>query len=317
MSAFGLDAPVPTAPVPTVATVPALPGVAPVLAKARQENFPVALWFLPARVRARLLAVYGFARLVDDVGDEGAGTGAAARLARLDWLDWLEQDLERAATGSAVHPLLQRLTPLLVDLGLPLDPFRRLIEASRRDQQVRRYRTFDDLQAYCRLSATPVGELVLGIFEVSTVERVAWSDDICTALQLLEHLQDVGEDAGRGRVYLPAEDLARFGCPESDLDAPTASRALREVVAFETDRSRHLLRQATALAGSLPFLPRLAVAGFAAGGLATVDALVEADYEVLGETRRPARGRLLVHLARLSAVRSSAAKASRARGGRR
>jgi squalene synthase HpnC len=273
-----------------------------VLARAGQENFPVALWFLPAKVRHRLMAVYGFARLVDDVGDEGGGDVAAQ-------LDWLEEDLARAATGSAVHPLLQRLTPLLVDFGLPLDPFRRLIEANRRDQQVGRYPTFEDLRAYCALSATPVGELVLGIFEVSTAERRAWSDDVCTALQLVEHLQDLGEDARRGRVYLPAEDMARFGCPESDLLAPTASRELREVVAFETDRSRHLLRQATPLARSLPILPRLAIAGFAAGGLATVDALVKADYEVLAETRRPARSRLLVHLARLSAGRS--------RGGRR
>jgi phytoene synthase len=289
MSASGLDAPPPAA--------PTLPGTAEVLAQAGQENFPVALWFLPAKVRQRLMAVYGFARLVDDVGDESRGDVAAQ-------LDWLEEDLARAATGSAVHPLLQRLTPLLVDVGLPLDPFRRLIEANRRDQQVRRYQTFEELQAYCALSATPVGELVLGIFEVSTPERRAWSDDVCTALQLVEHLQDLGEDARRGRVYLPAEDLARFGCPESDLYAPTASRELREVVAFETDRGRHLLRQATPLARSLPALPRLAVAGFAAGGLATVDALATAGYEVLAETRGPARSRVLLHLARLSAGRS-------------
>jgi len=286
MSAFGLDAPAPTA--------PAFPGTAQLLAKAGEENFPVALWFLPAKIRHRLMAVYGFARLVDDVGDEGSGADPAAQL------DWLEEDLGRAATGSAVHPLVRGLTPLYVDLGLPLDPFRRLIEANRRDQQVRRYGTFEDLRAYCALSATPVGELVLRIFQVPTAERLAWSDDVCTALQLVEHLQDLGEDARRGRVYLPAEDLARFGCPESDLLAPTASPALREVVAFEVDRGRGLLGPATPLAKSLPVFARLAVAGFAAGGLATIDALVKADYEVLAETRRPTRGRLLVHLARLA-----------------
>jgi squalene synthase HpnC len=290
MSAFELDTPAPTA--------PTLPGTAQVLAKAGQENFPVALGFLPAKARLRLMAVYGFARLVDDVGDEGSSADVGAQL------DWVEEDLERAATGSAVHPLLQRLTPLLVDLGLPLDPFRRLIEANRRDQQVRHYRTFEDLRAYCGLSATPIGELVLEIFEVATVERLAWSNDVCTALQLVEHLQDLGEDARRGRVYLPAEDLARFGCPESDLLAPRSSPELREVVAFEADRSRHLLRQATPLARSLPGFPRLAIAGFAAGGLATVDAIVKADFEVLAETRRPARGRLVFHLARLSAGRT-------------
>jgi squalene synthase HpnC len=290
MSAFGLDAPAPLA--------ESLPGTVPVLAKAAQENFPVALWFLPAVVRRRLMAVYGFARLVDDVGDEGSGTQVVAQL------DWLEADLERAASGTAVHPLIQRLTPLLADLDLPLDPFRRLIDANRRDQQVRRYQTFDQLRAYCRLSATPVGELVLRIFDVSTAERLAWSDDVCTALQLLEHLQDVGEDARRGRIYLPAEDLARFGCPEADLLADTASQALREVVAFETDRSRHLLGPAVPLVRSLPLPARLAVAGYAAGGLATVDAIVKADYEVLTDTRRPARGKSLGHLARLSAGRA-------------
>lgn len=290
MSAFELDAP--------AAAAPALPGAASVLARAGQENFPVALRILPARIRRRLLAVYGFARLVDDVGDEGSGPDVLAQL------DWLEADLERAATGSAVHPLLRQLTPVLVDLDLPLEPFRRLIEANRRDQRVHRYRTFDELRAYCELSATPVGELVLRIFEVLTAERLAWSDDVCTALQVLEHLQDVGEDSRRGRVYLPAEDLARFGCRESDLRAATATAALREVVAFETDRSRHLLGPAVPLARSLPVAARLAVAGFAAGGLATVDAIVAADYEVLGQTRRPTRGRMLGHLARLAAGRA-------------
>jgi squalene synthase HpnC len=290
MSAFGLNAP--------ASLAESFPGTAPVLAKAAQENFPVALWFLPAIVRHRLVAVYGFARLVDDVGDEGSGTEVLAQL------DWLEADLERAAMGTASHPLVGRLTPVLADLGLPLEPFRRLIDANRRDQQVRRYQTFDDLQAYCQLSATPVGELVLRIFEVSTAERLAWSDDVCTALQLLEHLQDVGEDARRGRVYLPAEDLARFGCPEADLRTDTASQALRHVVAFETDRSRHLLERAVPLVRSLPFLARLAVAGYAAGGLATVDAIVKADYEVLAETRRPTRGNTLGHLARLSTGRA-------------
>ncbi|HEX3841429.1 MAG TPA: squalene synthase HpnC [Acidimicrobiales bacterium] len=290
MSAFGLNAP--------ASLAESLPGTAPVLAKAAQENFPVALWFLPANVRHRLMAVYGFARLVDDVGDEGSGTEVVAQL------DWLEADLERAASGTAVHPLVQALTPVLTDLDLPLDPFRRLIAANRRDQQVKRYRTFEDLRAYCQLSATPIGELVLRIFEVSTAERLAWSDDVCTALQLLEHLQDVGEDARRGRVYLPAEDLARFGCSEADLHADTASQALREVVAFETDRSRHLLGRAVPLVRCLPFLARLAVAGYAAGGLATVDAIVKADYEVLADTRRPTRGNTLAHLARLSTGRS-------------
>ncbi|HEX4244776.1 MAG TPA: squalene/phytoene synthase family protein, partial [Acidimicrobiales bacterium] len=155
-------------------TAPSIPGLeaGAVLGQARSENFPVASVLLPKTVRSHLLAIYGFARLADDIGDEVEGD-------RLAQLDWLESELERAAAGTAAHPILVRLTPTLAQLDLPLDPFRALIEANRVDQRVTRYQTMDDLVGYCRLSAVPVGRLVLLVFGVSTPERVALSDEVC------------------------------------------------------------------------------------------------------------------------------------------
>ena len=165
--------------------------------KARNENFPVASRLLPRAVRANLMAIYGFARLTDDVGDEAEGD-------RLALLDWLEAELDRAASGRAIHPVLVQLTPVIRELDLSLDPFRRLIEANRMDQRITRYRSFGDLVDYCMFSAAPVGRLVLAVFGVSTSERIASSDKVCIALQLVEHLQDVGEDAATG-PDLPAD----------------------------------------------------------------------------------------------------------------
>ena len=208
-----------------------------VMARARSENFPVASRLLPRRVRSHLLAVYGFARLVDELGDSAPGDRLAA-------LDWLEGDLDRAYEGRAEHPLLARLQPTLRECALPREPFARLIEANRVDQRVSRYQTWEQLRGYCALSADPVGELVLGVFGMATPARIALSDSICTALQLTEHCQDVAEDFAAGRIYLPAEDLARFGCTEArfaagGVSAPASgNEPLRAVIAFEVARAR-------------------------------------------------------------------------------
>jgi squalene synthase HpnC len=193
-------------------------GAEAVLAKAARENFPVALFFLPPMERRRLEAIYGFARLVDDVGDLYQGD-------RRSLLDWIEEDLDRAYAGRAEHPLLQRVSTLVRDLSLPREPFQRLIEANRRDQEVARYASWEELAHYCTLSANPVGVLVLHVFGVATPERVAWSDAVCTGLQLAEHWQDVGEDFRRGRIYLPLEDMERFGVTETDVEAARPVRA--------------------------------------------------------------------------------------------
>jgi squalene synthase HpnC len=263
-----------------------IPDAVAVVAQAGGENFPVAARVLPARLRRHLLAIYGFARLADDIGDEAPGD-------RLASLDWLERELEAAAAGAATHPILRALTPTLRELNLPLDPFRRLIEANRQDQRVQRYASWEELAAYCELSANPVGHLVLAVFDAATAERVTFSDRVCTALQLVEHCQDVGEDARRGRVYLPAEDLERFGCREADLLGATASPALRQVLRFELARAAGLLGAGRELTSGLRGWARLTIAGYVAGGQATVDAIAAADHDVLASTPRPSRTRTL------------------------
>ncbi len=245
-----------------------------ILAQARHENFPVALRVLPRATRRRLEAVYGFARLVDDAGDEAAGD-------RLALLGWLEEDLQRAFAGEARHPLLQRLTPLVRELRLGPEPFRRLIDANRQDQSVARYRSWEELAAYCDLSANPVGELVLCVFGAATPERIRRSDSVCTALQLAEHLQDVGEDLARDRVYLPQEDMGRFGVVEDDLHAATPSEALERLLAFEVGRARSLLADGVPLVGSLRGRTRLAIAAYVGGGRAALDAIERSGFDVL------------------------------------
>ena len=261
-------------------------------ASAAQENFPVALRLLPRETRSRLMAVYAFARLTDDVGDEVEGD-------RLALLDWLDDELTLASEGRAIHPVFQRLTPLIEDLGLSLQPFRDLIEANRVDQRVTRYRTFDDLVGYCMLSAAPVGHLVLAVFEVSTAQRIAWSDNVCVALQLVEHLQDVGEDALRGRVYLPLDDMEEFRCREEELFRPSVSTELRGLLARESLRARELLAAGPPLAATVPLQARLAVSGFVAGGLAAVDAVERAEFDVLRVQCRPRKRDVARHLTRV------------------
>jgi squalene synthase HpnC len=234
-----------------------------VLAKAARENFPVALFLLPAATRWRLRDVYGFARLVDDAGDLAEGD-------RGELLDWIEADLDRGE-----HPLIARVR------DLPRGPLLRLIQANRQDQRVSRYETFDELLAYCHLSANPVGELVLDVFGAVTEERVRWSDSICTGLQLAEHWQDVEEDFAMGRVYIPQEDLRRFGVSEGDFESPE----FKTLIAFEIERARGLLQAGLPLVRSLHGRQRLAVAAFAGGGFAAL-AAVERGKQRAGKTAR-------------------------------
>jgi squalene synthase HpnC len=275
-----------------------------VMQRASGENFPVASRLLARRVRSHLLALYGFARLVDELGDGGppAAAGGPTRQQRLAALDELELDLDRAYRGEAVHPLLARLQPTLRECGLAREPFLRLIEANRVDQRVGRYPTWEQLRDYCKLSANPVGELVLGVFGQATPARVALSDSICTALQLAEHCQDVAEDRDRGRVYLPLQDMARFGCEIADLSAEHAGEPLRRTVAFEVARARALLTDGAALVDELLGVrERLAVAAFVAGGRAALGAIERAGCDVLaGSPRAGRRWRLLALAATLT-----------------
>jgi squalene synthase HpnC len=276
---------------PMTATMPekppanrqALPGEEAVLPLAAHENFTVASLLAGRAARDHLTAIYGFARLVDELGDEAEGD-------RLALLDRLERELDAVFEGEPTHPLMRRLQPTVRATGMPRGPFERLIAANRQDQAVARYGTFAELVAYCDLSANPVGELVLHVFGVATPERVALSDRVCTALQLVEHWQDVAEDHARGRIYLPADDMERFGVRPSDLasdesslapGAPRTPQPVRELLAFEVERARTLLDEGAPLVGTLRGRARFAVAGYVGGGRANLDAIVAAGYDVL------------------------------------
>ncbi|HET9093557.1 MAG TPA: squalene synthase HpnC [Solirubrobacteraceae bacterium] len=256
---------------PRAAGVAALPTREQVLPQAGSENFTVASRLLGRRRARHLMAIYGFARLVDDVGDEAPGD-------RLALLDVVSAELHRAVSHRTSdppqHPLMRDLAETVRECRLPIGPFERLIEANRTDQRVTRYETFGALLDYCQLSAAPVGELVLGVFDAATPRRVALSDRVCAGLQVVEHLQDIAEDHARGRVYMPREDLDRFGCGEADLaGADTPSASLRALIVFEATRARALLGSGGPLARTLPPAPRLAVAGFTAGGARALDRL--------------------------------------------
>ncbi|MER6995500.1 squalene synthase HpnC [Streptomyces sp. NPDC000410] len=274
------------------------------LDKAAHENFPVAPFFLPRAWRGDLMAVYGYARLVDDIGDGdlAPGAGDARHLGlsraqaedRLTMLDAFEADLRRVfAHETPRHPLLRALVPTVRRCGLTPEPFLGLIEANRQDQLVRRYETYDDLVDYCELSANPVGRLVLRITGTSSPERVRRSDAICTALQIVEHLQDVPEDLARDRIYLPAEDMKRFHVSEADLAAPSGGASVRALVAYEAERARLLLDEGTPLVGSVHGRLRLLLAGFVAGGRAALGAIADAGHDVLAGPPRPTKPGLL------------------------
>jgi len=263
-------------------------------AREAAENFPVALRVLPRTVRSDLHAVYDVVRTIDDLGD-APGRDPADR----------ERDLEEFAadlawvwSGRAPRaPVLGRLVPVVERSGLPQQPFDRLLRANLQDQRVFRYPAFADLLDYCMLSAAPIGELVLRLFGQADAASIALSDQICAGLQIVEHLQDVAEDRRNGRVYLPAADLAAHGVREEDLDAGTASPALRALLAAETDRVVTLLRAGTPLLGRLHGWARVAVAGYLAGGWAAVDGIRRIDHDVLrgspGVRRRDVARRLV------------------------
>ena len=281
---------------------PALTRAEEVVANASGENFPVALRLLPERYRRHLTALYCFARLTDDLGDEAReadGSGQADADLRLGLLDELTADVHRIYEGKTPDaPVMQQMAVTVTECEVPARPLLDLIQANRQDQHVTRYATFAELGRYCELSANPVGQIVLYIFGAATPERIELSDRICTALQLAEHWQDVAEDLARGRIYLPADDLARFGVTEADLAEPAAGPGVRDLMRFETDRARQLLDQGAPLVGTLRGAARLAVAGYLAGGRAALAAIRAQQYDVLSATARPRKPRMAVELAK-------------------
>jgi len=250
------------------------------------ENFPVASFLAPRVARPHLRAIYGFARLVDTIGDEAEGD-------RLALLDELEHELE----GPPRTEIMRRLHTSMEACPLPREPFRRLIEANRRDQRVARYETWDDLREYCTYSADPVGRLVLAVYGREEPDLVRLSDSVCTGLQLVNFLQDPPRDLALGRVYLPQEDLRRFSVSEAELAGPWSER-FAALGRFEADRARQLLSAGAPLGRALGGRIGRSVGLFARGGLAALDVLERARWDVF--EHRPAPGRAT--FARLAAA---------------
>jgi squalene synthase HpnC len=261
----------------------------------RAENFPVALRVLPRALRSDLVAVYDVARVIDDLGDEASGDRTAL-------LQAFRVDLAQVwTTGAPEADVLRALVPAVRRRALDPEPFDRLVQANLFDQRVTRYPAFADLLAYCELSAEPVGRIVLAVFGVRGPDLERLSDRVCTALQLIEHWQDVAEDRRAGRVYVPQEDLAAHGVAEAELDAPTASPAVRGLMAFEIDRAAELIDSGAPLVGRLSGWARLAVAGYVAGGRAALDGLRRTGGDVLAVRARTRRRDVARHAARLLA----------------
>ncbi len=272
-----------------------------VAARARTENFPVASLLFPRALRPHLRAIYGFARLVDILGDEAEGD-------RLPLLDQLEQEVaacyprvptfvarDRALPGrtagpsAPAWPVMQRLQPTIREFDLPREPFLRLIECNRIDQRKAEYDTWEEVEWYCDHSADPVGRLVLGLLRLDRDEAlVRASDDVCTGLQLVNFLQDVPRDLALGRIYLPAEDRRRFDV--TVLDHPNDQ--LTSLLRFEAERARGLLAAGQTLRERIGGRIGRAVGLFARGGLAALAALEEANWDIFTQRPRPSRLRL-------------------------
>ena len=256
---------------PTVATVGVAKRYCAHVTKSHYENFSVVSLLLPRRLVPHFHAVYAYCRWADDLADETAG--GAESLAHLAW--W-RTELLACYSGSPRHPVTVALRETIRRFNIPPEPFLNLLVAFEQDQRVKRYHTFEQLLGYCRHSADPVGRLVLHLFECFDEERAVLSDEVCTGLQLANFWQDVSRDYAIGRVYLPAEDRARFGWSESDGCTP----AFRELMQFQVERTKGFFDRGSKL---LPLLPREArgtVELFVAGGRAILDAIERIDYEV-------------------------------------
>jgi squalene synthase HpnC len=247
-------------------------------ARAAGENFPVASLLAPRWARPHLRAVYGFARLVDNLGDEAEGDRGAL-------LDELECELD----GPPRTEVMRRVHETIAARGLPREPFARLIEANRIDQAKSRYETWAEVRDYCTHSADPVGRLVLGIYgRAEEPELVALSDLVCTGLQLVNFLQDPPRDLALGRVYLPQESLRRFGVTDADLAGPLTEPVVA-LLRFEGERARGLLEEGLPLARALGGRPGMSVALYARGGLAALEALEHAGWDVFSGRPAPTR----------------------------
>jgi len=250
------------------------------LARSHYENFSVASWFLPARFRQDFFNVYTYCRISDDLGDEVGDPAASLQL-----LDEWETQLDNCYAGAPRHPVFVALAETIKKCEIPKSPFADLLRAFRKDQTVTRYRTFDDLLGYCRYSANPVGRLVLYVCGYRDEQRQMLSDYTCTALQMANFWQDVSVDYVKGRVYLPLEDMAKYGVSEETISSGRNTNEFRELMNFEVARAREWFHKGLPLASMLDRELAIDIELFSRGGLEILNAIEKQDYAVLG--RRP------------------------------
>jgi squalene synthase HpnC len=269
----------------------AIPATAPSLDEAREycarlarthyENFSVASWFLPRRLRQHFLNVYAYCRISDDLGDEVGDTAAS-----LELLDQWQRELDSCYDGSPKHPVFVALAETVRQFDIPKHEFSDLLTAFRQDQTVTRFETFDDVLAYCHYSANPVGHLVLYLCGYRDAERQQLSDFTCTALQLANFWQDVGVDYAKDRIYLPLGDLRRFGVTEDDIAHHQNTPAFCAMMKFEVERARDWFRQGLPLVGKVDRELAVDLDLFSRGGMEILNAIEKQNYAVLGN--RPA-----------------------------
>jgi squalene synthase HpnC len=251
------------------------------LARSHYENFSVASWFLPERLRQHFFNVYAYCRISDDLGDEVGDAAASLQL-----LDQWEAELNACYDGRPRHPVFVALGETVRQFEIPKREFADLLTAFRQDQSVGRYDTFNDLLGYCHYSANPVGHLVLYLCGHRDPERQALSDYTCTALQLANFWQDVSADFQKGRIYIPLEDLRRFGVGEEAIRNRENSPAFCEMMRFEVERAGQWFAQGLPLVAKVDRKLATDIELFSRGGQEILNAIERQGYAVLG--RRPA-----------------------------
>ena len=262
------------------------------------ENFTVGSWFLPRDLRRHVYAIYAYCRFVDDLGDAVPGD----RLAQLD--SW-EKELLACYEGRPRHPIAIALQDTIQRFSIPRGPFLKLVEANRMDQRKQRYRDMAELLEYCRHSAEPVGHLFLYLFGYRDAGRQELADCTCTALQLTNFWQDVHRDYQMGRIYIPQDDMDRFGVSEAQIAARRCDQKFRDLMRFQVARTRRLFARGAELPARVKGVARLDIRLFTLGGLHILDGIEGLDYDVLA-TRptlsKPARLRIMLWTAARTAV---------------
>jgi len=263
------------------------------LARSHYENFSVASRFLPGHLRQHFFNVYAYCRISDDLGDEVGDTAASLRL-----LEQWETELNACFDGHPRHPVFVALAETVQKFEIPKHEFADLLTAFRQDQSIGRYETFNDLRGYCRYSANPVGHLVLYLCGYRDSERQQLSDYTCTALQLANFWQDVSADFAKGRIYLPLEDLRRFGVGEEVIRDRDNTSAFREMMGFEVERAREWFKQGIPLIAKVDRALAIDIDLFSRGGQEILSAIERQHYAVLGRRPTISRARKLALVSR-------------------